>query len=241
MESKQWRIGLYIRDDAAGVGTLTYVDRQNQTFGALGHIIADLETSQALEVREGKIMRSHVTAIDQGRSGHPGEKRSIIVEEQQVLGRFNKNTNIGIFGDVLEDITVNQALPVALVDDVMPGQAEILTVIQGEQVERFQVEIVRVAKQYAPSSKGLVIKVTDPDLLQRTGGIVQGMSGSPILQNGRLVGAVTHVFINKPDTGYGVFAEWMVRESGSMEPQEAVAPTFLYRQFYPLEYRVPAA
>lgn len=232
LDSHSWRIGLYIRDDAAGVGTLTFVDQQSKTFGALGHIIADAETNQALEVQAGKIVRSRVTSIEQGRTGFPGEKRSIIVDEGKVLGYFTANTGIGIFGDILEDITkgINQ-VPVALVDEIVPGKAEILTVIEDEKVERFEVTIVRVIKQFSPSGKGLVIKVTDPVLLAKTGGIVQGMSGSPILQNGRLVGAITHVFVNKPDSGYGVFAEWMVRESGLLEKREELVPTFFYRRF----------
>lgn len=231
-DSRRWRIGLYVRDDAAGVGTLTFVDRESMTFGALGHVIADIDTNQALQVRDGRILRSKVTSIDQGRSGHPGEKRSILIDEQTVVGTFTINTGIGIFGDLLEDITGGSSpLPVALVDQVNPGPAEILTVIDGEKVERFGIEIVRVSKQYSPTGKGMVIKVTDPRLLERTGGIVQGMSGSPIIQNGQLVGAVTHVFVNKPDSGYGVFAEWMIRESGMLEKREQLAPTFFYRRY----------
>lgn len=231
-DSHSWRIGLYIRDDAAGVGTLTFVDQESKTFGALGHIIADAETNHALEVQEGKIVRSRVTSIEQGRTGFPGEKRSIIVDEDNVLGIFTANTGIGIFGDIIEDITVgSELMPVALVDEIVPGKAEILTVIENEKVERFEVSIVRVIKQFSPSGKGLVIKVTDPDLLAKTGGIVQGMSGSPILQNGRLVGAITHVFVNKPDSGYGVFAEWMVRESGLLEKRQELVPTFFYRRY----------
>ncbi len=232
METNKWRIGLYVRDDAAGVGTLTFVDQQSKTFGALGHIIADAETNQALEVQEGKIVRSRVTSIEQGRTGFPGEKRSIIVDEGKVLGHFTANTGIGIFGDVVEDITLgNDLIPVALVDEIVPGKAQILTVIDGEKVEQFEVTIVRVIKQFSPSGKGLVIRVTDPVLLEKTGGIVQGMSGSPILQNGRLVGAITHVFVNKPDSGYGVFAEWMIRESGLLEKREELVPTFFYRRY----------
>ena len=231
-DSHRWRIGLYVRDEAAGVGTMTFVDRESKTFGALGHIIADIDTNQALQVKDGRILRSKVTAIDQGRSGHPGEKRSIIVDEKTLIGRFTSNTGIGIFGDLLEDITgSSQPLPVALVDQVHPGKAEILTVIEGEKVERFEIEIVRVSRQFSPTGKGMVIKVTDPRLLEKTGGIVQGMSGSPIIQDGKLAGAVTHVFVNKPDSGYGVFAEWMVRESGMLEKREQSAPTFFYRRY----------
>jgi len=232
LENHGWRIGLYLRDEASGVGTLTFVDQESRTFGALGHVIADAETNQALEVQAGKIVRSRVTSIEQGRTGYPGEKRSVVVDEDRVVGVFTSNTGIGIFGEIIEDVTQGAELvPVALIDEIKPGKAEMLTVIEGEKVERFEVEIVRVIKQYKPSGKGLVIKVTDPRLLEKTGGIVQGMSGSPILQNGRLVGAITHVFVNKPDSGYGVFAEWMVRESGLLEKRAQLAPTFFYRRY----------
>jgi stage IV sporulation protein B len=231
-DSNRWRIGLYVRDNAAGVGTLTFVDRATRTFGALGHVIADVDTNQALQVRDGRIMRSKVTSVDQGRSGHPGEKRSILIDEKTLIGKFTSNTGIGIFGDLLEDITKgSNPIPVALVDQVKPGKAEILTVIEGEKVETFEIEIVRASRQFSPTGKGMVIKVTDPELLRRTGGIVQGMSGSPIIQDGKLVGAVTHVFVNKPDSGYGVFAEWMVRESGMLEKREQLAPAFFYRRY----------
>ncbi len=231
-QSQRHRIGLYVRDDAAGVGTLTFVDRESRTFAALGHIIADIDTNQALQVKDGRIMRSSVTSIDQGRSGHPGEKRSVMVDQGNVIGTFTANTGIGIFGELQQDITTGMgAMPVALVDQVQPGKAEIWTVIEGEQVKKFDIEIVRVNQQFSPGTKGMVIKVTDPELLEKTGGIVQGMSGSPIIQRGKLVGAVTHVFVNKPDTGYGVFAEWMVRESGLVEKREQLAPTFFYRKY----------
>lgn len=231
-ESGKYRIGLYVRDDAAGVGTLTFVDRQSGIFGALGHVITDVDTNRPLVIEDGRIMRSKVTSIDQGRTGHPGEKRSIIVDEHKVVGRFETNTSIGIFGEMLEDITEeNIATPVAMVDQVQVGPAQIWTVINGEKVEAFDIEIVRVIKQQYPGSKGLVLRVTDPRLLKQTGGIVQGMSGSPILQNGHLVGAVTHVFVNDPTKGYGVFAEWMIRESGLLEKREEITPTFFYRRY----------
>lgn len=230
-DSNRYRIGAYVRDDAAGVGTLTFVDRESGVFGALGHVIADIDTSQVLEVVDGRIMRSKVTAIDQGRSGQPGEKRTLIVDEHKILGRFTANTNIGIFGEMFEDITEgSNPLPLALVDQVKEGPAEILTVINDERIERFSIEIVKVTRQSAPATKGMVIRVTDPRLLQETGGIVQGMSGSPIIQNNKLVGAVTHVFVNDPARGYGVFAEWMVRESGLLEKRQEASPTFFYRR-----------
>ncbi len=229
-ETGKYRVGLYVRDDAAGVGTLTFVDRESMTFGALGHIVADVDTNHPLEVREGRVMLSRVTSINQGKSGSPGEKRSIIVDNAATVGTFTINTSIGIYGELLEDITTAQPLPVALVDEVKPGKAEMWTVVEGEEVRPFEIDIVRVTRQSSPGGKGMVVRVSDPALLEMTGGIVQGMSGSPIVQNGRLVGAITHVFVNRPDSGYAVFAEWMVRESGLLEKRQQAAPTFFHRR-----------
>lgn len=235
-ETEKYRLGLYIRDDAVGVGTLTFVDRESLVYGALGHVIADADTGQAVEVGTGRIVRATVTSIEAGKKGTPGEKRSIFVEEHITLGNITKNTPFGIFGDVVIDMTDGTStLPIALKDQVQEGPAQIYTVIEGEKVEQFDIEVQRVSRQqYTPSGKGLVIKVTDPRLLGATGGIVQGMSGSPIIQNGIIVGAVTHVFVNDPTRGYGIFIEWMIRESGMLEKRQESAPTFFYRRFVPM-------
>lgn len=232
-ESGKYRLGLYIRDSAVGVGTLTFVDRESKVFGALGHVIADADTGQTVEVGSGKIVRATVTFIDPGKKGTPGEKRSTFVEEHSIVGAILKNTPYGIFGDIMQDLTTGTSpLPIALRDQVQEGPAYIYTVIDGETVEQFEIEIQRVSRQqFTPSGKGLVIKVTDSKLLEKTGGIVQGMSGSPIVQNGRLIGAVTHVFVNDPTRGYGVFIEWMIRESGMLEKRLEDAPTFFYRKY----------
>jgi stage IV sporulation protein B len=233
-ETGQQRIGVFVRDTAVGIGTLTFVDRESMTFGALGHVIADADTGDPIALGSGRIVRATVTFIEAGRRGAPGEKRSVFVDEQRTLGTVKKNTPFGIFGHMLEDITAGTTpIPIMLRDEVEEGPAEILTVIAGEQVERFAIEIQRVSRlQHAPLGKGLVIRATDPRLLQKTGGIVQGMSGSPIVQRGRLVGAVTHVFVNDPARGYGVFIEWMIRESDLLERREEHAPTFFYRRFF---------
>jgi len=235
-ETDKYRLGLYIRDDAVGVGTLTFVDRESQVYGALGHVIADADTGQTVEVGSGKIVRATVTSVEAGKKGTPGEKRSIFLEEHVTVGTINKNTPFGIFGDIFVDLTTStNPLPIALKDQIQEGPAHIYTVIEGEEVERFEIEIQRVSRQqFTPSGKGLVIKITDPRLLEATGGIVQGMSGSPIVQNGAIVGAVTHVFVNDPTRGYGVFIEWMIRESGMLEKRQEVAPTFFYRKFLPM-------
>lgn len=216
-QEKVYRIGLYIRDSAAGVGTLTFYDPERKVYGALGHVISDMDTGKPISVGGGKIVRSSVNSIRKGTSGEPGEKRAIFFREHQVLGTITKNTPFGIFGNMWkppENGFRTDPIPVALSEQVKEGPAEILTVVEGEKVERFDIEIIHVNRQKGPATKGLIVKVTDPRLLSKTGGIVQGMSGSPIIQNGRLVGAVTHVFVNDPTTGYGTFIEWMLQDAG---------------------------
>lgn len=222
-KAKVYRLGLYIRDSAAGVGTLTFYDPENHYYGALGHVITDVDTQEPIVVGEGKILYSDVTSIDKGISGKPGGKRAIFVDENKIIGNITKNTPFGIFGKMFEKPTnglMNEPIPIALPEEVKEGAAEILTVIEGQKVEKFKIEIVNVIHQKYPATKGMIIKVTDPKLLEKTGGIVQGMSGSPIIQDGKLVGAVTHVFINEPTSGYGSFIEWMIRDAGILTDKD---------------------
>lgn len=226
-KDQAYRIGLYIRDSAAGVGTLTFIDPKRNVYGALGHVISDMDTRQPIQVREGKIVHSSVTSIQKGESGEPGEKRAIFFQEDRVLGNIVNNTPFGIFGSM--HVTPNegailQPIPVAFSEEVKEGPAQILTVVEGQKVESFQIQISHAMKQKFPATKGLIIKVTDPRLLAKTGGIVQGMSGSPIIQNGKLIGAVTHVFVNDPSSGYGTYIEWMLRDAGVIPKS---AETFL--------------
>jgi stage IV sporulation protein B len=219
-----YRMGLYIRDSAAGVGTLTFYAPDQGVYGALGHLITDMDTQTPMTVASGEIVHSSVTSISKSRNGSPGEKRAQFFNNGKVLGNIEKNSEYGIFGKMTEypgNSISNEAMPVALAHEVKEGPAQIYTVIEGQKVEKFDIEIVHVARQDKPSTKGMVIKIVDPRLLERTGGIVQGMSGSPIIQDGKIVGAVTHVFVNDPASGYGCFIEWMLQESGVLlRPQE---------------------
>lgn len=217
VQDNTFKIGLFIRDSAAGIGTLTFIDPQSLKYGALGHIISDNDTKQPIQVQDGLICKSFVTSIQRGTSGVPGEKLARFSESSHVLGNVNRNSPFGVFGVMnhFSNKTLDgKLLPIALSSQVKEGPATILSVIDDEKVEEFDVEIVSTVPQKIAATKGLVIKVTDPRLLERTGGIVQGMSGSPIIQNGRLVGAVTHVFVNDPTSGYGVHIEWMLQEAG---------------------------
>nr|WP_255724500.1 SpoIVB peptidase [Shimazuella soli] len=219
MDQKEqtYRMGMYVRDTAAGVGTLTFLDPIAHKYGALGHVISDVDTGQPIIVGQGKVLRSHVTSIQKGESGEPGEKRAIFTDEDQILGNIVRNTPFGIFGEMRElpnKGLYNKPIAVGLQEEVKEGPANILTVVNGQKVESFKIQIVSVNKQRSASTKGLILKVTDPRLLKLTGGIVQGMSGSPIIQNGKIIGAVTHVFVNDPSAGYGTFIEWMLKDAG---------------------------
>lgn len=220
-EDGKYRIGAWVRDKTAGVGTLSFYCPRTGKFGALGHAITDVDTGLLLSVEEGEILESKVASIQKGEKSRPGEIRGIFFEEQNSLGKIEKNTELGIFGYLskpLKNPYFPEPIPVAFRHQVKEGPAKILTTVD-EEVEMYDVEIQKVAKQLYPAPKSMIIKVVDKRLLDKTGGIVQGMSGSPIIQNGKLVGAVTHVFINDPTRGYGVFAEWMVYEAG-LEGQE---------------------
>ncbi|AIQ42545.1 SpoIVB peptidase [Paenibacillus sp. FSL R7-0297] len=223
---KVWRLGLYIRDSAAGVGTLTFYAPKQGVYGALGHVITDMNTGTPIVVGSGHIVQSSVTSISKSQDGDPGEKRAHFLKESQVLGNVESNTDFGIFGKMTrnpEHSLYQEPIPVAMSAEVKEGPAQILTVVDGQQVERFNVEIIHVARQQTPATKGMVLRITDSRLIDKTGGIVQGMSGSPIVQNGRLIGAVTHVFVNDPKSGYGCFIEWMLRDSGVVQ-QENLLP-----------------
>lgn len=226
-EDKAWRLGLYIRDSAAGVGTLTFYAPDQGVYGALGHVITDMDTQTPIVVGSGEILQSNVNSISKSQSGEPGEKRANFLKGGRTLGNVERNTPFGIFGQMkqLPEHSYNpEPIPVAFAEEVEEGPAQILTVVEKQRVERFNIEIVHVSKQSSPATKGMVIKITDPKLLERTGGIVQGMSGSPIIQKGKLVGAVTHVFVNDPASGYGCFIEWMLQDAGIMlNPEQATS------------------
>lgn len=214
-----YRLGLYIRDSAAGVGTLTFYDPETKKYGALGHVISDVDTQKPIVVHDGHIIRSSVTSIEKGSNGEPGEKLARFTEHRDILGNIKKNSAFGIFGELItkepiKNHIMDEPLPIALATQVKEGPAKILTVVEGEEVKEYDIEIISSVPQKFPATKGLVIKITDPELLEKTGGIIQGMSGSPIIQNGKLVGAVTHVFVNDPTSGYGCYIEWMLDEAG---------------------------
>jgi len=224
-ESKSYRIGLLIRDNAGGVGTLTFVDPETMEYGALGHMISNNETQSKINILKGKLVTAQIQGIKKGTSGYPGEKIGRFVSNFS-LGTIEKNTTAGIFGvltdeNVLTESSYTQALPTAAPNQIVLGPAQIFTAIDGNKVECFDVEIEKVMPAHK-DGKGLVVRVTDPILLEKTGGIVQGMSGSPIIQNGRIIGAVTHVFINDPTRGYGILIHDMLQETSILDETDTV-------------------
>ncbi len=219
-ETQQYRLGLLIRDGTAGIGTLTFYEPESMVYGALGHLITDLGSTQPVELFDGEIVDANVQGIHRGKRGQPGEKIGMFPGDKKVSGTIRKNTKLGIFGSLkkpVDNTSFREAIPVAMAEQIHEGRAEILTVLQDDKIEKFEIEIIKINKLVRQDGKALVIKITDQKLLEQTGGIVQGMSGSPIIQDERLVGAITHVFVNDPTRGYGVPVQWMIEESGLLD------------------------
>ncbi len=215
-EDKKYHIGLWVRDSTAGIGTLTFYDKDTRIFGALGHGITDIDTGTLMKVGFGEILESSVLGVKSGRSGEPGELKGIFSEGTR-LGTIQLNTETGIYGKldalVLDKIG-GKIYPIGVRADITEGKASILSNIDGKKTEEYSIEIQKISNQNINGSKGMVIKITDNRLLDVTGGIVQGMSGSPIIQNGKIIGAVTHVLVNDPTRGYGIFIEAMLKNIG---------------------------
>ena len=216
VEDGQWKLGIWVKEKTAGLGTVTYYDPQTGKIGALGHGITENNTGQILKVEQGQMMFSRVESVRQGSSGKPGEIQGIFYEADEPMGTLIYNSEFGIFGDSASELTnplFAEPLKVGYQSEIQKGKAQILTTLDDNKIELFDIEIEKIDRQSKPDTKGMVIRVTDERLLEKSGGIVQGMSGSPILQNGKIVGAVTHVLVNDPSRGYGIFIEWMLKQS----------------------------
>ena len=234
----QYRLGGGVRDSTAGVGTLSFYDPESGAFGALGHAITDVDTGESLTVRDGDIMHADIVDVLKGQRGEPGELKGSFLKEgetfgvraqdlpvdfaaahrrkAETFGRILLNNGFGIYGqsdEALVNPLYPQGLPVGSRYSVHEGKASILSTVEGDTVREYEVEITRCVQQGSPAQKGMILRVTDPELLERTGGIVQGMSGSPILQDGHIIGAVTHVYVNDPTQGYGMYIEWMLEQA----------------------------
>lgn len=202
-----YRLGLWVRDSTAGIGTVTYYNPQTKSFAALGHSINDVDTGNILSVKSGNILNCNILSVRKSEKGLPGEINGSF--EGDKIGDITINSDIGIFGTMTCDEfdNENETLPVAAKEQVKEGEAYIVSDAFGTENNQYAIEIKKITNS---SDKGLVIEITDPRLIDMAGGIIQGMSGSPIIQNGMLIGAVTHVFVNSPLKGYGTLAENMI-------------------------------
>lgn len=211
-ESGEYKIGLWVRNDAAGVGTLTFVDCETLKFGALGHPITDYETGAAVPAKSGKLFPCSIVGVSKGEKGEPGEIKGIFMQGKNSKGTIEKNCQFGVFGQILDKTKIvdsNLTADVASRLTVKPGKAKIISNVSGVS-EEYEIEIIKANYQPSESDKSFVFRVVDKRLLELTGGIIQGMSGSPIMQNDKLIGAVTHVFVSDPTKGYGVYIDWML-------------------------------
>ncbi len=202
-EDNSCKIGIWVRDSTQGIGTITFFNPDRNTFAALGHGVYDVDTQELMQIKNGQITQSSIIDVKKGEKGEPGALTGNVGRDF-ILGEIAINTEVGIYGTVeagKESYFAGQKLPIALQQDIQEGKATILSNIEGEEVKEYEVEIESVNRYSKNESKGMVIKITDQELLSKTGGIVQGMSGSPILQQGKIIGAVTHVFVNDPTKG----------------------------------------
>lgn len=220
---KKYHIGLWVRDSTAGIGTMTFYDPDTHSFGALGHGITDVDTGVLIPIENGEVIESNIISVRRGEQGNPGELKGIFIENKASFGNILINTDYGIYGKLASSFNNSQEsfYPIGLRGQVRTGPAFILSNIEGKKIEKFSINIEQVARQSFSGAKGMIIKVTDSRLLNSTGGIVQGMSGSPIIQNGKLIGAVTHVLVNDPTRGYGIFIEWMLKSMNYSDSAKA--------------------
>lgn len=210
-ENGVYKSGLYVKDSISGVGTLTFIDPNTKLFGALGHEIIEKTTGKILEIKEGKIFKSEVTGIIPSENGNPGEKKATF-HSDQVIGNVNENTNKGVFGTYQEISSNDSSLyKVAKPDEIKTGEAKILTVLNDNQISEHSINILKTNNK--TKTKNILFEITDQELLNKTGGIIQGMSGSPIIQDNNIIGAITHVVVDNPTRGYGIFITNMLEEA----------------------------
>jgi len=204
-----YRLGIWIKDAASGIGTVTYYNPATKEFGALGHGISE-DADEILPIQGGELWKASVVSVQKGSRGQPGELIGVFAEGNEKLGEVSSNTEVGLKGILTHETeSISDAIPIATRSEVQEGEAEILSNIEEDKIEAFSVKIQKINKD-PNNTKGMIVKVIDEKLLEKTGGIVQGMSGSPIVQNGKLVGAITHVLVNDPTRGYGIFIENML-------------------------------
>lgn len=213
--NNEYKLGLWVRDAAAGVGTLTFYEPSTGMFASLGHGILDVDTSDLITIANGELVTTNILSIQKGEKGTPGEIKGTI-ESGYTIGQISKNTPFGVYGILNTpsylSISPNDAIEVLSRDEIQIGKAEIICELENGKREYYTIEIQKIFTGNNEDNKSMLLKVTDERLLEKTGGIVQGMSGAPIIQNGKFVGAVTHVLVNDPTMGYGVFGDIMIKQ-----------------------------
>lgn len=214
-DDNKYKIGIWVRDSSAGIGTMTFYDPSTMVFAGLGHAICDVDTGKVLPLSTGEIVPAAINSVKKGKSGTPGELEGIFLNSYPI-GKLFKNSEMGLYGILNQDI---DGIPFSIApkQDIFEGEAKIITTIDGTNTNEYSISIEKISLIDGNSTKNMIIKVTDDDLIKTTGGIVQGMSGSPIIQNGKLVGAITHVFVNDPTKGYAIFAENMKNISSEIK------------------------
>lgn len=213
-----YKVGLWIRDSMAGVGTITYYDENSGIFGGLGHAVCDVDTGIIMPLSNGDAVDTVIGGCYKGTSGATGELCGVF--QQEDIGSLIKNCSCGIFGKLDKADFDGKNIPVATKQEVKTGNAQIISTVDDKGPKYYDIKIIKIFSNDSETSKNMIIEVTDPDLIDKTGGIVQGMSGSPIIQNGMLVGAVTHVFVNNPLQGYAIFADSMISISNEISESE---------------------
>ena len=217
---KQYKLGLWVRDSAAGIGTMTYYEPSSNSFAALGHGITDVDTGELLDVANGEFITTKVISIIKGKQGNPGKIQGTI-DDQTKIGTIFKNTNLGIYGSIENlngnNIDLSRKMEVATKNEICLGNAKILCSLDGETPKEYNIEIEKIFLNNDYDNKSMLIKVVDENLIDKTGGIIQGMSGCPVIQNGKFIGAVTNVLVNDPTKGYAVFGDLMIKEMKTIE------------------------
>lgn len=214
-ENNEYKLGLWVRDAAAGVGTLTFYEPSTGQFGALGHGINDVDTYELIDIANGELVDANIVEIVKGKNGTPGEIRGSL-GENGALGSISKNTGYGVYGDISDTFNLKidrtKEIEVTNRSEIKTGKAEILCELENGNIGTYEIEIQKIFLENNENNKSMLIKITDEELIEKTGGIIQGMSGAPIIQNGKLIGAVTHVLVNDSQMGYGVFGDLMIKQ-----------------------------
>ena len=217
--NNEYKLGLWVRDSAAGIGTMTFYEPSTGNFAALGHGISDIDTGDLVNISNGEFVTTNILSIIRGKKGTPGKIQGSI-QNSSNIGTISKNTSLGIFGVIDDKSTLKsssyQELDVATRNEIELGHATILCSLDNNEVKEYSIEIEKLFLNNNYDNKSMLIKVTDEELLDNTGGIIQGMSGCPIIQNGKFIGAVTNVLVNDPTQGYGIFGDLMIKEMKSV-------------------------